>query len=115
MWNLILRGVSGMSKKEKLEFSVAGFIHGCFYFFFSFVFLHASWIGNSFESPLSILVTIYLGICTWALSYTLKNLDWIIDFIIEKPLGHVILLFVYLVLYFVSPVVYIWLKFFNKE
>lgn len=109
------RGVSGMSKKEKIEFSGLGFIAGCFCFFFSFIFLHTAWLGNPFESLLSILVIIYLGICTWTLSYTLKELDKIIDFVIEKPLGHVILTGVYIVLYFVSPVVFIWLKFFDKE
>lgn len=101
-------------QKKKLEFSRMGFIIGCFYFFFTFVFLHAAWIGNSFESLLSILVFIYLSACTWAFSYTQKELNPIIDAVLEKPLGHVLLIFVRLVLYFVSPVVFLRLKFFNQ-
>lgn len=103
------------NQSKKLKFSHTGFIIGSFFFFLSFVFLHVSWIGNSFESPLSILVTVYLGVCTWSLSYIYKELESIIDFVIEKPLGHVILLFVYIVIYFVSPMLYIWLKFFKDK
>lgn len=103
------------NQSEKFEFSRRGFIVGSFLFFFSFTFLHAAWIGNFFESLLSIIVTIYLGICIWALSYTLKELDHIIDTVLEKPLGRVILLFVYFGLYFISPLVFMRLKFLDKK
>lgn len=100
---------------EKLEFSHTDFITGSFLFFFISIFLHTAWLGNFFKSFLSIFVTTYLGICTWAFSYTLKECDNIINAVLEKPLGRVILLFVYIVLYFVSPVIYIWLKFFKEK
>lgn len=103
------------NQSEKLEFSRRGFIIGSFLFFLTFTFSHSAWIGNFFESLLSIIVTIYLGICTWALSHTLKELDYIIDTVLEKPLGRVILLFVYLGLYFISPLVFIRLKFFDEK
>lgn len=103
------------SQKEKFEFSRTGFIIGSFLFFLTFAMFQAAWPGNIFENFLSIFVTIYLGICVWALSYTLKEMDHMIDAILEKPLGRVILLFVYLVLYIISPLVFIRLKFFNKE
>lgn len=106
--------IFSMSKK-KFEFSGLSFIAGCFYFFFSFVVIHTAWLGNPFESLLSILVIIYLGLCTWALSYTLKEFDQLINFVVEKPLGRVLLMGLNAVLYFVSPVVYIWLKFLTKN
>lgn len=102
-------------QNEKNEFSRRGFIIGSFLFFITITFLHAAWIGNFFESFLSIFVTIYLGICVWTFSYTLKDLNYIIDKILDKPLGRVILLFVYLLLYLISPFVFIRLKFFGKK
>jgi len=103
------------NQSKKLEFSRMGFIIASFLFFFTIIFLHVAWIGSIFESFLSILVTIYLGICTWAFSYTLKELDHIVDLVLEKPLGRVILLFMYLVLYLISPFLFIQFKFFDKK
>lgn len=99
---------------KKIKFSRTGFVIGCFYFFIIFVYLHAAWIGNSFESLLSIVVTIYLGACTWALSYIQKELEPIIDTFLEKPLGRVQLIFVRLVLYLIAPAIFIRLKFSDK-
>lgn len=103
------------NQKGKFEFSRTGFIIGSFLFFLTFSMFQAAWSGNIFESFLSIFVTIYLGVCVWALSYTLKEMDHIIHAVLEKPLGRVILLFVHLILYFISPLVFIRLKFFNKK
>lgn len=103
------------NQREKLKLSRTGFIIGSFLFFFTVVFLHNAWIGPFFESLLSILVTIYLGICIWTFSCTLKEMDHIIDAVLEKSLGRVILLFVDFGLYLISPFVFIQLKFFDKK
>ncbi len=103
------------SQKKKFEFLRTGFIVGSFLFFLTFAMFQAAWPGPIFENFLSIFVTVYLGVCVWALSYTLKEMAPIIDAILEKPLGRVILLFVYLVLYIISPLVFIQLKFFDKK
>ncbi|MCA9767093.1 MAG: hypothetical protein KC455_11835 [Carnobacterium sp.] len=101
-----------MSKK-KTKFSVISFILGCFYFFLSFVLLHAYWIGGPFESFLSLLVTIYLGACTWAFPYIIAELDQL-DSVSER-LGYTIFEVLSIVLYFVAPFIYIWLEFFNEK
>lgn len=100
-------------KKKKFEFSVLGFILGCFFFFLSFVLLHGYWLGNPFESLLSILVTLYLTACTWSLAYLVKELDRF-DSEVER-LGYTIFKGLLVVLYFVAPFVYIKLKFFNEK
>lgn len=97
---------------KKLKFSQRGFIIGIFLFFITFSFSHSTGIGSPFQSLSSIILTIYLGICVWTLSYTLNDLDYIIDSIIEIPLGRVLLIFVHPLLYFISPFIFIRLKFF---
>ena len=103
------------NQSKKLKFSQRGFIIGIFLFFVTFTISHSGWIGPPLQSLLSIIVTVCLGICTWALSYTLNDLDYIIDNVLEKPLGHVLLIAVHPVLYFISPLVFIRLKFFDKN
>jgi hypothetical protein len=103
------------NQSKKIEFSRLGFIISCFYFFFIFVILHTAWLGNSFESLLSIFVFIYLSACTWAFSYTYKALDAIIENILKSPLGYILLMVVQLVLYLFSPIIFIRFKYFDKE
>jgi hypothetical protein len=103
------------NENKKFKFSRTGFFTGCFYFFLIIVYLHAAWLGNLFESLLSIIVFVYLSICIWALSYIQKELEPIIDTFLEKPLGQFQLLFVRFVLYLIAPAIFIRLKFFDRE
>lgn len=97
---------------KMLIFSHIGFIIGSFMFLFVFIFSHSAWIGNSFQSLLSIIVTIYLGLCTWAFSYILNDLNHVVERVLEKPFGHVLLLFIYFGMYIISPFIFIQIKFF---
>ena len=103
--------------EKKLEFSAMGFFLGCFFFFLSFVLLHVHWLGTPFESLLSIIVTIYLGACTWDFSYILKYLLKELDKAEYNPSGPIFFFFkgLLVLLYFVAPGVYIWLKFFEEK
>lgn len=101
--------------RRKFEFSAMGFFVGCFFFFLSFVLLHAYWIGNTFESILSILITIYLGACTWAFSYVLNELDRIIDLVMQRPLGFTISKGLYVIFYFTAPLIYLGLYFLKNN
>lgn len=89
---------------------------GCAFFFLSFVLLHDYWIGEPFESFLSIIVTTYLVICTSAFPYITKELDRI-DSYMERLswLAHSVYKILFVLLYFVAPVVYIWLNFFEEK
>lgn len=99
--------------EKKLEFSAMGFFLGGFFFSLSFVLLHAYWLGNPFENLLSIIVTIYLGTCTWVFSYILKYVLKELDKIKFNPSGPIFFFFkgLLVLLYFVAPAVYIWLRF----
>lgn len=97
-------------QSQNLEFSRLGFIIGSFYFFFSFIMVHAAWIGNSFESLLSYLVAIYLSACTWAFSYIHDEIDPILDTVREKPLGRVWMIFIRPLFYLIAPVIFVRLK-----
>lgn len=107
-----MEGGAGIRKKE-FKFSGLGFILGAFYFFLSASLLHIYWLGNPFESLLSVLVIIYLGVCTWAYSYIFKEMERF-DSEIEK-LGYTIFKGLTVVLYLVAPMIYIYLKYFDVE
>jgi hypothetical protein len=72
-----------------------------FYLFLSFVLLHGYLLGESFESYLSILVTLYLLTCTWAFPYIIKEL-MLSDHEVER-LGLTILKGMSVVFYFLLP------------
>lgn len=107
--------------KRKLEFSFLGVIIGGAFFFLSFILLHGYWIGEPFKSFLSIIVTTYLVLCTAAFPYLIKEFDRI-DLYMErrgnaffKGLFSFFFKGLLVLIYFVAPIVYIWLRFFEEK
>lgn len=86
-----------------------------FYLFISFILLHAYVIEDPFESILSILVTFYLLACAWALPYILNEMGEIIESVIKSPISFLLTQGMYVVFYFISPFIYIYLKYFSKK
>jgi hypothetical protein len=107
--------------KRKLEFSFLGVILGGAFFFPFFILLHGYWIGEPFKSFSSIIVTTYLILCTAAFPYIIKELDRIDSYMERrgdtffKGLFSFFFKGLLVLIYFVAPMVYIWLKFFEKK
>ncbi len=100
---------------KQSDFSLRGFIIASFLFLLMLPLLHIEWIGPFFESVISIIVSVYLGICVWTFSTTLNELEPTIDFFLEKRFSRIMLPFLYILLYVLSPLVYIGLKFLDKK
>ena len=75
-----------MNKKE-FEFSGLGMIMSLFYLVLVFGAVHVYWLGEPFKSWLSILISIYILICTWAFPYIIKKLEQRIEFLLKRAFG----------------------------
>lgn len=102
---------------KKPEFPFLYVILSYFYLFLSFVLLHEYVIGDPFKSIQSFLVTGYLVACTWAFSHTAEVMNNMIESYREKIgcLTYSVSKGLSVLFYFVTPVVYIYLKFLQKN
>lgn len=85
------------------------------FLFISFILLHGYLLGDPFESYLSILVTLYLLACAWAFPYILKEMNHIIESVIKSPISFILAKGMYVIFYFLAPIVFIKLKFFDNK
>jgi len=86
-------------------------IMSLFYLVLVFGAVHIYWLGEPFESWLSILISIYILICTWAFPYILKEAEQQIEIILRGPLGFLLWNVIYLFYYSISPFLYMYYKF----
>jgi len=109
-----------MINKKEFEFSSIHFILGCLFFFLIFSALHVYWLGEPFETFLSILITLYLGVCTWAYSYIHggptgegkggRKID------VWARKARMFYKAFWVIIYIIAPFLYLYFKFFdNKE
>lgn len=77
--------------------------------------VHAYWLGEPFKSWLSILISIYLLICTWAFPYILKKLEQRIENLLKSGFGFLLWNFFYLFYYLISPFLYAYYRFYDSK
>jgi len=100
-----------MINKKEFEFSGLGMILSLFYLVLLFGALHIYWLGEPFESWLSIFMTLYLLICTWAFPYIVKEVGEQIEAALKGPLGFLLWSGIYIFYYLISPFLYLYFKF----
>jgi hypothetical protein len=99
--------------KKELEFSGLGMIMSLIFLVMVWGAVHVYWLGEPFKNWSSILISIYILICTWAFPYIIKEVEQQIEKVLQSPLGFLLWSGIYIFYYLISPFLYMYYKFFD--
>lgn len=97
-----------MINKKELEFSGLGMIMSLIFLVMVWGAVHVYWLGEPFKNWSSILISIYILICTSAFPYIIKNLEQRIEALLKSRFGFLLWNVFYLFYYLLSPFFYVY-------